>query len=104
MLEPDGIRSDEKFLVGVSGIPDYCVNLWDWEDERRPADITGDGHRLRDKQRDESLANSPRKKFSPSSEASKRTVWESGNSFENPPPTASSSAERPWISKTSTET
>ena len=33
-LEPDGIRSDEKFLVGVSGIPDYCVNLWDWEDER----------------------------------------------------------------------
>ena len=34
MLEPNGIHSDEKFLVGVSGIPDYCVNLWDWEDER----------------------------------------------------------------------
>ena len=61
-------------------------------------------HRLHNKQRDESLADSPRKKFSPSSEASKRTVWGSGNSFENPPRTASSSAERPWTSKTSTET
>ena len=25
--------SPEKFLVGVSGIPDFCVSLWDWAAE-----------------------------------------------------------------------